>query len=237
MIKNDSQLFVRMYPSGYLIDLLDFGIPDVNAYDIVFGLSRINRYNGQTPEPWDVLSHSRMTLEICIDNFVGAPDHTQVLMVLLHDAAEAYLGDIVAPLKRQKLVLTEAGYSLADLEKDIRDRIYRAFGLQYTETLEERLYKERYVELYDKQALAIEYWHFFPELREIQHKNFANKTNDFAVPTFTWEMEHVPALIKATPIKILEGLKELTKILGMPDDERAYLFQEPRLSMKEFEDA
>lgn len=59
--------------------------------DIARGLSNIARWNGQTKEPFTVAQHSVM---VCW----GVRPHLK-RAALLHDATEAYLGDMSRPLK------------------------------------------------------------------------------------------------------------------------------------------
>ena len=61
--------------------------------DICHALALINRYGGHTPYPYSVAQHSLLVGSIL-------PPELR-LWGLLHDAAEAYLGDMIAPLKRQ----------------------------------------------------------------------------------------------------------------------------------------
>jgi 5'-deoxynucleotidase YfbR-like HD superfamily hydrolase len=66
-------------------------IDDVAIEDIAHGLAYQCRFNGQTREFYSVAQHSLMVMQL-----VPAPLR---LAALLHDAAEAYLGDMVKPLK------------------------------------------------------------------------------------------------------------------------------------------
>jgi len=66
-------------------------IDDVAIEDIAHGLAYQCRFNGQTREFYSVAQHSLMVMQL-----VPPPLR---LAALLHDAAEAYLGDMVKPLK------------------------------------------------------------------------------------------------------------------------------------------
>ena len=66
-------------------------IDDVAIEDIAHGLAYQCRFNGQTREFYSVAQHSVMVMNLVSE------EHR--LAALLHDAAEAYLGDMVKPLK------------------------------------------------------------------------------------------------------------------------------------------
>ncbi len=67
---------------------------DVDIRDIAHALAAVNRFNGHTREPYSVAQHS-VLVSYQFDN----DDPSVALLALLHDASEAYLGDIPRPLK------------------------------------------------------------------------------------------------------------------------------------------
>jgi hypothetical protein len=70
---------------------------DVDIYDIAHGLSMICRFGGQCRDFYSVAQHSVLIAnELCRRE---APPEI-ALWGLLHDAPEAYLGDMVRPLKQ-----------------------------------------------------------------------------------------------------------------------------------------
>lgn len=105
----------------------------IRILDIAHALSHVNRFTGHTELPYSVAQHS--VLAAC-----HAPKHLQ-LEALLHDAAEAYLGDVSSPLKAM----------LPDyqrIEHNLDLVIRQVFGLSLTQTPD--------VKLIDKIMLATE---------------------------------------------------------------------------------
>jgi 5'-deoxynucleotidase YfbR-like HD superfamily hydrolase len=86
--------------SGRRLDLLDPSPLDVEVEDIAHGLARVARWNGQTvgPEIFSVAQHSLLveTIAAHLEPDIGARAR---LAVLLHDAPEYVIGDIISPLK------------------------------------------------------------------------------------------------------------------------------------------
>lgn len=83
--------------SGRKVPLIDPEAKDINLTDIAYSLARLARFNGHTIGPrYTVAQHS-----ILVMNTVArlTDDPALKLAALLHDAHEAYLGDISAPVK------------------------------------------------------------------------------------------------------------------------------------------
>jgi 5'-deoxynucleotidase YfbR-like HD superfamily hydrolase len=87
---NIHDLCITTY-SGRQVNLLDPQYSQIDVGDIAHGLAYQCRFNGQTSRFYSVAQHSLMVASIL-------PDHLK-LIGLLHDAAEAYVGDMVQPLK------------------------------------------------------------------------------------------------------------------------------------------
>jgi 5'-deoxynucleotidase YfbR-like HD superfamily hydrolase len=78
--------------SGAGIDLTTFDEDSVSILDIAWGLGRTLRYGGHLVEDYTVAHHS-----IIMSYYV--PEE-YALEALLHDAGEAYMGDIIWPVKQ-----------------------------------------------------------------------------------------------------------------------------------------
>lgn len=116
--------------SGLGLSLLDPQPDQVDIHDIARALSQINRFNGNTRFPYSVGLHSLMAAE------AGASiGHTAQfkLAALMHDAAEAYVGDVSTPVKEL------LGDKFRDIERRVSEVIYRKYGvdevLVYSDTM------------------------------------------------------------------------------------------------------
>lgn len=83
---------MRMF-SGQLVDPMDLKVQDVRLDDIAWALSNICRYGGHCHRNYSVAEHTLVVASIL-------PPRKKIFG-LLHDASEAYLGDIPTPLKRR----------------------------------------------------------------------------------------------------------------------------------------
>jgi hypothetical protein len=102
-----------MLASGAWFDLLDPWNSDFGILDIAQGLSNICRYAGQCKQFYSVAEHSLHVSSV-------APAFKRE--ALLHDAAEAFLGDVTRPLKQ---LLP----SYKKIEKDVEAAIFARFDL------------------------------------------------------------------------------------------------------------
>lgn len=110
--------------SGRRLDLLDPSPFDVEIQDIAHGLARVARWNGQTfgDYPFSVAQHSLLVLDIAREIDPGL-DPVSSLVVLLHDAPEYVIGDMISPFK------AIIGDSYKSVEKRILGAIHIRFGL------------------------------------------------------------------------------------------------------------
>lgn len=102
--------------AGDLFWPLEAQLQEISIDVIAHALSQINRFTGHTREPYSVAQHSVMVSRLCPKEFA--------LWGLLHDAAEAFLGDVSRPLKHQAFM---DGYRQA--EDRLQRLIFDRFGL------------------------------------------------------------------------------------------------------------
>ncbi len=113
--------------SGRRLDLLDPSPLDVEIEDIAHGLARVARWNGQTmgDHAFSVAQHSVLVEEIAFRLEPGLPPKFR-LAVLLHDAPEYVIGDMISPFKS----VVGGGYKT--VEARLEAAIHLRFGLPAT---------------------------------------------------------------------------------------------------------
>lgn len=84
--------------TGRLVAPRAFDLSMPTIIDIAHALSNIPRYNGQSHEFYSVAQHCCMLAAYSTEMVSRSPADS--LYMLMHDAAEAYIGDMVSPLKR-----------------------------------------------------------------------------------------------------------------------------------------
>lgn len=115
----------------------------IRIRDIAHALSHICRFGGHTFDFYSVAQHS------CLVSYL-APQELR-LVALMHDATEAYLGDLIKPLKNYIDGQTIPIYK--ELEQRFERVIAERFGINH------QLYE--LIKPYDKRALEIEHGYFF----------------------------------------------------------------------------
>ena len=109
--------------SGRRLDLLDPSPLDVEIEDIAHGLARVARWNGQTigPHIFSVAQHSLLVEKIAVtlEPAIGRPER---LFMLLHDAPEYVIGDMISPFKAV----------IGDAYKSVEARILGAILLRFS---------------------------------------------------------------------------------------------------------
>jgi 5'-deoxynucleotidase YfbR-like HD superfamily hydrolase len=107
--------------SGRRLDLLDPSPLDIEISDIAHGLARVARWNGQTEGAhiFSVAQHSLLTETLARQDH--RLDRKHRLAVLLHDAPEYVIGDMISPFKAV----------IGDAYKAVEARLLAAIHLRF----------------------------------------------------------------------------------------------------------
>jgi hypothetical protein len=111
---------IATFTGGYF-DFVDLESNVFSIEDIAQGLSNVCRFGGQCPRFYSVAQHSALVYRLLRD-VLDVDSPTIFMQGLLHDGTEAFLGDMVTPLKR---MLPAYG----DLERRLQHIIMAKFGL------------------------------------------------------------------------------------------------------------
>lgn len=106
-----------MLLSGEYFDFLKPETSKFTIEDIALGLSRTVRFSGQSNAVYNVAQHSTLCSYIVEDPALALAAH-------MHDAAEAFVGDVVSPLKQIMPCFKE-------IEERVERVICKQFGLDY----------------------------------------------------------------------------------------------------------
>jgi len=108
--------------SGRRLDLLDPSPIDVELEDIAHGLARVPRWNGQTVGDYifSVAQHS-LLVEAVAEELCADLTRSERLSILLHDAPEYVIGDMISPFKAV----------IGDIYKDVEARLLTAIRLHF----------------------------------------------------------------------------------------------------------
>ncbi len=183
--------------SGRLVDVNNFKAEDVCLDDIAHHLAKLQRFNGAPP-----IDVSYTVGEHCINLYqfiIQIPDivkerNTEIAkLAMLHDASEAYLNDIVSPVKCH---LEDYCY----LESLIQTTIYKKY-LGYSPI-------EKYINYFDKRVVMDEIEHINPNQLEI----YKAKNNNEKLGCHI-EYNNHPAAVKKVFLQIC-------KDLGISDEKR-----------------
>ncbi len=82
--------------NGEVFDLANPDPTKIDFREIAYTLAKINRFCGRTPLPYSVAQHSVIVAQIL--ELKNQPTNV-ILAGLLHDAHEAFTGDIITPIK------------------------------------------------------------------------------------------------------------------------------------------
>jgi len=110
--------------SGRRLDLIDPSPLDVEIADIAHGLARVARWNGQTlgEHAFSVAQHSVLVEAIAASRVPDLAPRWR-LAVLLHDAPEYVIGDMISPFKAL------VGGEYKAVERRLQAAVHLRFGL------------------------------------------------------------------------------------------------------------
>jgi 5'-deoxynucleotidase YfbR-like HD superfamily hydrolase len=133
--------------SGRRLDLLDPSSLDIEIEDIAHGLARVARWNGQTSGAhiYSVAQHCLLTETLARARIAGL-DRSRRLVVLLHDAPEYVIGDMISPFK------VVIGDAYKAVERRLLTAIHVRFGLPATSVPD----LEALIKTADRQAAYLE---------------------------------------------------------------------------------
>lgn len=139
-----------------IIDLLNPKESDVNISIIAQALSRIPRFNGLTGDDgsYPVAQHCVIGADAMYE---ATGDKELAVRFLLHDAHEAFLGDITRPV--QKCLGSDFYRQLESKKSKWDEVIYKKFGLTPPSSFE----KTDLIHKMDNLMLAYEFREFFPQ--------------------------------------------------------------------------
>lgn len=101
--------------TGKTVDPLNLKEEDICIEDIAHSLALINRFNGHSRFPISVAQHSVYVSRIAVDHELEG---------LLHDAAEAYIGDMTKWVKHSPHMV-----EYRKIESQIEKVIFKKFGI------------------------------------------------------------------------------------------------------------
>ena len=133
--------------SGRRLDLLDPSPLDIEIEDIAHGLARVARWNGQThgTHIFSVAQHTLLVEAVARARSPGL-DRKARLAILLHDAPDYVIGDMISPFK------AVMGGAYKAVEARLLAAIHVRFGLPVKRTDE----IERMIKTADRGAACLE---------------------------------------------------------------------------------
>ncbi|MCY4471137.1 MAG: hypothetical protein OXC08_20670 [Thiotrichales bacterium] len=162
--------------SGVQWDVLDMRAEDIEWPDVAESLSKTCRFNGHCRHFYSVAQHSQYVADLL--------PHKYRLYGLLHDAHEAWTGDIIRPVKNL----------LGDVIKDIENRldvlIYQRAGLPYPDQGIKALVKEadlRMLETERRDLISVKPGHrLWTSTRHVQAAGFVIRPNEWKFARDAW---------------------------------------------------
>lgn len=132
--------------AGHYVDLVNPDPESIEVCSIAAALSKVCRFGGHCPRFYSVAEHCvHATSLACSQGYAG----DALVAIFLHDAAEAYIGDMVKPLK---VLMSQYG----EAERRIEAAIEAAFGVDFARW-------ESVIKRFDRAMLKAEKVAMWPE--------------------------------------------------------------------------
>jgi uncharacterized protein len=157
---------MKLYPSGLTVNPFRLALHQVQLGDIAHSLSRLCRFNGHYASFYSVAEHAMRCSYTALQRY-GDPALARAC--LHHDDAEAYFGDIIAPIKHRAEF-----QPLRNLETAIDEQIETKFQVDLSDPrvkeidlvvlqleLNERFVPKLFVPGMDEVAAAFVSLHYF----------------------------------------------------------------------------
>ncbi len=135
----------------------------INIDDIASSLSKICRFGGNIPEFYSVAQHTLLVVELAPQMLKKA--------AMLHDAPEAYLGDVIKPLK----------HLIKDLYTPLEDKFERLIFKKYGVSPHDM----GLIKQYDMQALTIEH-EYLRGIDKTKFEEYSKKLCNGATSEMCW---------------------------------------------------
>lgn len=183
--------------SGKFFKVNNPKINDIVIEDIAHHLSNIGRFTGSAFRFYSVAEHSLMVSYLFDDLLLAK-------VALLHDSAEAYVGDVISPIKRH-----------LPQYQSLEQKILSAIQSRFSVLLDLELDSLSMVKLADQFALVQEGRFFFntQEWQEFWEREYLkiqshlpNNWNDIWYNHFDWHVGHPNEIIK---MRFLQRAEEL----------------------------
>jgi hypothetical protein len=144
--------------SGRRVNPLDPELEQLDIEDIARALGNLCRFGGHCRTFYSVAQHSVIVSQLVEERGGDAED---VFAALMHDAAEAYLGDMPHPLKHRSAL----GAAFKEAEKHLEAAIRERFAIK--PDVPEIKRADRALLATERRAFSAERWHW-PELDGVE---------------------------------------------------------------------
>lgn len=177
--------------SGQRLNLALPAASSIRIRDIAHQLACINRFHGAPALPYSVAQHSTVVAKIAEQ---VSDDPLLALQALIHDAHEAFTGDIVTPLQE---TFADGGEQLRRVQRTLDLVIHDCLGVPLPAEEERKT-----IGFADRRAFATEWRDLMPGQCPVDHGSPAN----FAVKPIPWHKAEEKFLKEFERLSMLAGV-------------------------------